>query len=136
MGYRPSVEPMMTSPDDASVRRLVGLVLRAAERGETAALLESVSDPAGRLFLQELAACAGQSRLLPTTPPYPMSGELSMLNPTSAELLLEEQLEEELTLADPVETQLLVWLSQQGPSAAQDIWERALTLLADELPAR
>lgn len=117
------------SPEDASIRRLVGLVLRAAERGETEALLSSVEDPNGRLFLTELAACATRS-VVPPEPPRPL--ELAGLNPTSAELLLEEELEEELELADPVETQLLVWLSQQSPPKAAEVWERALAMLAEE----
>lgn len=120
-------EPTST-PEDVAIRRLVGLVLRAAERGETDSLLSSVEDPNGRLFLQELAACATQ-RVIPPEPST--SIDLSGMNPTSAELLLEEELEEELELADPVETQLLVWLSQQSPPKAQEIWERALAMLAE-----
>lgn len=116
--------------DEQAMRRVVGLVLRAAERGETDALLESVEDPASRLFLSELASYANQERVV--VPQKLESSELDVLHPTSAELLLEEELEEELTLADPIETELLVWLSQRQQDGAASIWERTLVLLADD----
>ncbi|MFK7990079.1 MAG: hypothetical protein AB8I08_28935 [Sandaracinaceae bacterium] len=116
--------------DEQAMRRVVGLVMRAAERGETDALLESVEDPASRVFLSELASYATQARIV--VPRSLESSEMDALHPTSAELQLEEELEEELTLADPIETELLVWLSQRQEGGAASIWERTQVLLADD----
>lgn len=101
---------------DQSVRSLAGLVLRAAEQGEVHMLLESIEDVTDRRFVTELAELA--------------SGEYE-LNPTSAELLLEEEFEEELTLTDAHEAALIQGIARTKDEGARKVWERALDLLAE-----
>ena len=108
-------EPLEPGADDETVRSLAGIVLRAAEQGEIDALLETISNDADRIFVSELATLA--------------SGEYE-LNPTSAELLLEEEFEERLTLTDVHEAALLQGIARARDDGARPVWERAQTLLA------
>ncbi|MBX3270415.1 MAG: hypothetical protein KF729_09155 [Sandaracinaceae bacterium] len=103
--------------DDDTVRSLAGIILRATEADELDQLLASIRDDADRRFLSELATLA--------------SGEQE-LGPTSAELVLEEALEEHLPLADVHEAALLQGIARARTEGARRVWERALALLARE----
>ena len=104
-------------PDDQTVRSLAGLVLKAAERDEVEGLLASIEDADNRRFVTELAALA--------------SGEYD-LNPTSGELLLEEEFEDDLTLTDAHEAALIQGIASAKDEGARKVWQRALELLAAE----
>ena len=110
--------PLEPGADDETVRSLAGIVLRAAEQGEIDALLDSIEDEGDRIFVSELATLA--------------SGEFEM-NPTSAELLLEEEFEERLTLTEVHEAALLQGIARARSDGARRVWERALTLLASDV---
>ncbi len=107
--------PLDPGADDETVRSLAGIVLRAAETGEVDALLDSIEDEDDKIFVSELATLA--------------SGEYDA-NPTSAELLLEEEFEERLTLTDVHEAALIQGIARAKSDGARRVWERALTLLA------
>ncbi len=114
MKENPEPDPLA---DDAVVRSLADLVLRAAEQGEVEALLASIEDTSDRRFVSELADLASGG--------YDMS-------PTSGELLLEEEFEQRMVLTDVEEAALVQGIARTKDEGARRVWERALCLLARE----
>lgn len=120
---------MSMGEEDDLLRRVVGRVLRAAEHGEVEALLASIDRAEDRDFISELAALALREQGAP--PAVTSAPELDSLYPTSAELLIEEELEDELELASPKETEVFLWLARARESGAEEVWRRTLELLSE-----